>query len=175
MSRYLLPLVAVIIFVPVLWLGLHNDPRALPSQYIGKAAPRFALPQLKDPSKSISAANLQGQVSIVNIWATWCAGCRVEHQFLVQLSKRGDVPIFGINWRDNREEALRWLEQLDDPYVFSGFDGDGRVGIDWGVYGAPETFLISADGKVVYRHTGPLSWPIWQQDFVPKIAALATP
>ena len=174
MTRYLLPLIAVVVFVPILWLGLQNDPRELPSQYIGKAAPRFSLPVLTDSTKRISAANLQGQVSIVNIWATWCVGCRAEHDFLMALSRRGDVPIYGIDWRDKKQDALNWLQQLGDPYVLTGYDEDGRVGIDWGVYGAPETFLINADGKVVYRYTGPLSWPVWEQEFVPRIAALST-
>ena len=171
MNRFILPLVAAVVLIPILVLGLRSDPTALPSPYIGKPAPEFELPTLKDPAKTIGTANLRGQMSIVNIWATWCVGCRAEPQFLVELSEEGSIPIYGINWRDNRQNALNWLAQLGDPYVAPGFDADARVGIDWGAYGAPETFLVNADGIVLYRFTGPLSWPIWEQEFVPLIAA----
>jgi cytochrome c biogenesis protein CcmG/thiol:disulfide interchange protein DsbE len=110
-------------------------------------------------------------MALVNVWATWCGGCRQEHGFLMQLARSGAIPIYGINWRDNRPEALRWLEQLGDPYEFSAFDADGRVGIDWGVYGAPETFLVSPEGIVLHKHLGPLNAAIWQEDFVPLIEA----
>ena len=173
MNRFILPLVGVVILIPILILGLQSDPSLLPSQYIGKPAPVFDLPTLKDPTKRISTADLSGQVSLVNIWATWCAGCRAEHAFLMQLHSQGSIPIYAINWRDNRPEALKWLGQIGDPYVASGFDEDGRVGIDWGVYGAPETFLINKDGHVVYRFTGPLNRGSWEQEFVPRIAELS--
>ncbi len=172
MSRYLLPLVAVVLSIPIFVLGLRSDPSELPSQYIGKPAPEFDLPTLKDPSLSFGSADLVGQVSVLNIWATWCVGCRAEHEFLMQLSQEGSTPIYSINWRDNRADALRWLKQLGDPYIASGYDEDGRVGIDWGVYGAPETFLLSAEGTVIYRFTGPLTWDLWNQEFVPRIAEL---
>lgn len=170
MNRYLLPLIAVVLFIPILWLGLQSDPTALPSPYIGKAAPEFDLPTVNDPAARIRTHDLLGQVSIVNIWATWCVGCRAEHAFLVELSEQGSVPIYGINWRDNRPDALNWLRQLGDPYEASAFDTDGRVGIDWGAYGAPETFLVNAAGTVLYRFTGPLNRPLWEQEFVPRIA-----
>jgi cytochrome c biogenesis protein CcmG/thiol:disulfide interchange protein DsbE len=172
MNRYLVPLVGVLILIPFLMLGLGSDPSVLPSQYIGKPAPEFSLPTLQDPTKTFSTADLKGQVSLVNIWATWCGGCRTEHGFLMELARSNTIPIYAIDWRDNREEALQWLEQLGNPYVASGFDEDGRVGIDWGAYGAPETFLISAEGKVVYRFTGPLNRASWDQEFVPRIAEL---
>lgn len=172
MNRYLLPLIGVLVLIPIMILGLQSDPSELPSQYIGKPAPQFELPTLKDPSRNISTADLKGQVSLVNIWATWCAGCRAEHQFLMALSREGSIPIYAINWRDERQKALAWLEQLGDPYVASGFDADGRVGIDWGAYGAPETFLINAEGQVVYRFTGPLNRALWDEEFVPRIAEL---
>lgn len=171
-TRYLLPLFAVIIMIPILYLGLQNDPSELPSQYIGKPAPEFDLPTLKHPDRNISTASLRGQVSLVNIWATWCGGCRAEHDFLMQLHDEDTIPIYAINWRDDRPKALKWLQQLGDPYVASGFDEDGRVGIDWGVYGAPETFLVNGEGHVVYRFTGPLDRRSWEQEFVPRIAEL---
>jgi cytochrome c biogenesis protein CcmG/thiol:disulfide interchange protein DsbE len=172
MNRFLLPLVAVVVFIPILILGLGSDPSELPSQYIGKPAPEFSLPTLKDPSKTFSTADLKGQVSLVNIWATWCGGCRTEHPFLMELSRTNTIPIYAIDWRDNRPEALNFMNQLGNPYVASGFDEDGRVGIDWGAYGAPETFLINAEGMVVYRFTGPLNRALWEQEFVPRIAEL---
>ena len=173
MNRFVLPLLAVVILIPVLVLGLRSDPSALPSTYIGKPAPVFELPTLKDPTAKFATLDLHGRTSIVNIWATWCAGCRTEHQFLVELSRENNIPIYGINWRDSRSDALRWLVELGDPYTVSGFDGDARVGIDWGAYGAPETFLVNAEGIVIYRYTGPLSWQIWQREFLPRIDSLA--
>ena len=172
MNRFLLPLVAVVVFIPILILGLGSDPSELPSQYIGKPAPEFSLPTLKDPSKTFSTADLKGQVSLVNIWATWCGGCRTEHPFLMELSRTNTIAIYAIDWRDNRPDALNFMNQLGNPYVASGFDEDGRVGIDWGAYGAPETFLINAEGMVVYRFTGPLNRALWEQEFVPRIAEL---
>ncbi len=172
MTRYILPLVAVVILIPILILGLQSDPSALPSQYIGKPAPEFSLPTLMDPTQILSTADLKGQISLLNIWATWCGGCRTEHGFLMELSRTGDIPIYGIDWRDNRADAISFLNQLGNPYAASGFDGDGRVGIDWGAYGAPETFLINQEGFVVYRLTGPLNRLLWEQEFVPRIAEL---
>ena len=172
MNRYLLPLVAVAALIVFLVMGLrHGDPRALPSPFIGKPAPDFELPTLKNPDATISKEKMLGDYSLVNVWATWCVMCRQEHPFLMDLAASKAIPIYGINWRDNRPEALRWLEQLGDPYEFSAFDADGRVGIDWGVYGAPETFLIGPDGVVLHKHLGPLNAAIWQEDFVPLIEA----
>ena len=175
MNRYVLPLVGVLVCLPILMLGLREgrNPNELPSQYIGKPAPEFDLPTLKNPQKRLSNKDLVGQISLVNIWATWCVGCRQEHEFLMELYREGSVPIFAINWRDNKDDALIWLDQLGDPYVASGFDEDARVGIDWGVYGAPETFLINADGNVVFRYAGPLNRAIWDRDFLPRITEMA--
>jgi cytochrome c biogenesis protein CcmG/thiol:disulfide interchange protein DsbE len=172
MSRYVLPLVVVVVLIAFLVIGLtRGDPRALPSPYIGKPAPQFELPKLKDLSVTVGSKDLAGQVALVNVWATWCVQCRAEHQFLLDLEAEGSIPIYGINWRDTRAEALRWLQQLGDPYVASGFDVDGVVGIDWGVYGAPESFLVSADGVVLFKQLGPLNRQIWERDFVPLIAS----
>ncbi len=175
MSRYFLPLIAVLALLPILILGLREDRdlNLLPSQYIGKPAPEFDLPTLLDPAQRISNADLKGQVSLVNVWATWCVGCRAEHGFLMQLSETSDIPIYAINWRDNRPDAMNFLSQLGNPYVASGFDEDGRVGIDWGVYGAPETFLINVEGQVVYRFTGPLNSVSWEREFLPRIAEMS--
>ena len=170
MSRYVLPLIAVIALILFLVVGLNRgDPRALPSPFIGKPAPQFELTTLKDPSATIGSQDLEGNLALVNVWATWCVGCRAEHPFLLELAANDSIPIYGINWRDTRPEALRWIDQLGDPYIASGFDGSGRVGIDWGVYGAPETFLVSADGVVLHKHLGPLTKESWESDFVPLI------
>ncbi len=170
MSRYVLPLIAVVALISFLVVGLQRgDPRALPSPYIGKPAPQFELPTLDDPAVLIGSKDLEGDFALVNVWATWCVGCRSEHPFLMKLARDDSIPIYGINWRDTRPEALSWIQQLGDPYVASGFDETGRVGIDWGVYGAPETFLLDADGIVVHKHLGPLGREAWERDFVPLI------
>ncbi len=171
MVRYLAPLIAFAILIPVLMIGLTKDPSRLPSPLIGKPAPSFELPSLGEPARHVGTSDIAGKIALVNVWATWCVGCREEHGFLMQLAESGAVPVYGINWRDNRDDALRWLEQLGDPYEFTAFDQDGRVGIDWGVYGAPESFLVDANGVVVHKHLGPLNPENWQRDFVPLIRA----
>jgi cytochrome c biogenesis protein CcmG/thiol:disulfide interchange protein DsbE len=170
--RYLAPVLAFAVLLPVLIFGLSRDPSELPSPYIGKPAPTFELPSVLDPERTVSSRDYAGRYALVNVWATWCVGCRHEHDFLLELAERDEVPIYGLNWRDERSEAARWLTQLGDPYVASAYDADGSVGIDWGVYGAPETFLIGPDGTVLHKHLSPLTEEIWQRDFVPKIAAL---
>ena len=169
MNRYVLPVAAVLVLIPVLIVGLTRDPSRLPSPYLDKPAPQFDLPSLTNPAERVGSASYAGRLALVNIWATWCVGCREEHPFLMDLAARDIVPIYGINWRDNRDAALRWVQQYGDPYVASGFDHDGRVGIDWGAYGAPETFLIDPNGIVVHKHIGPLSEAAWQRDFMPLI------
>ena len=169
MLRYLAPVLVFAIMIPVFVVGLSRDPSRLPSPYIGKAAPQFELPTLADPQKTVGSADYAGEIALVNVWATWCVGCRQEHAFLMKLAAENGVPIYGLNWRDRRDDALDLLGKMGDPYVASAFDADGRVGIDWGVYGAPETFLIAADGTVLHKHISPLTQAIWDSDFVPKI------
>ncbi len=170
MVRYWLPVAAFIVLLGFLMFGLTRDPNELPSPYIGKPAPDFSLPSLLEPEQTVSPSDYAGDMALINVWATWCVGCRQEHGFLLELARRDTIPIYGLNWRDNRDEAIRWLRELGDPYVASGYDGDGRVGIDWGVYGAPETFLVDSDGTVLHKHLGPLSDAIWARDFVPLIS-----
>jgi cytochrome c biogenesis protein CcmG/thiol:disulfide interchange protein DsbE len=169
--RYLLPIAAFGILIPVFIIGLQRDPSELPSPYIGKPAPAFALPSLQDPDVTVSSDGYAGRIALLNVWATWCVGCRHEHDFLLTLAEREDIPIYGLNWRDDREQALLWLQQLGNPYVASAFDQDGSVAVDWGVYGAPETFLIGPDGIVLHKHLSPLTEAVWQRDFLPKIEA----
>ncbi len=174
MLKYVLLIAAFVGLVVVFSIGLTRDPSALPSTYIGEPTPVFDLPELRDPGRRVSNETLAGQMSLVNVWATWCVGCRQEHGFLMELARSGRIPIYGINWRDNRSDALRWLDQYGDPYEMSGFDADGRAGIDWGVYGAPETFLVDGNGVVLHKHLGPLDAAAWQRDFEPKLNAPGT-
>ena len=148
MWKYSAPVVifALLILMFVKGLDPERDVNALPSPFLGKPAPQFELPSLTDPSKTVSNANFGNDMALVNVWATWCVGCRQEHDFLLQLAESGSIQMFGLNWRDNQVEAQRWLQELGDPYVDTAYDEDGRAGINWGVYGAPETFLVGPDG-----------------------------
>ncbi|MGI9220049.1 MAG: DsbE family thiol:disulfide interchange protein [Woeseiaceae bacterium] len=171
-TKFLWPLVAFLLLVGVFVIGLQKDPSRIPSPLVDNPAPVFSLPSLQDPEVMVGSATYENQIVLVNIWATWCVGCRQEHDFLMDLAEEDVVPIFGLNWRDNRPDALQWLEKLGDPYMASAFDPDGRVGIDWGAYGAPETFLVDQNGVVVHKHFAPLTREIWDSDFVPLIQQL---
>ena len=173
MIRFMAPLVAFGLLILVFIKGLdpERNLNELPSPFLGKPAPQFDLPKVKAPDERVASADYEGEVVLVNFWATWCVGCRQEHDFLMEIARSGVIPIYGIDWRDQREPALEWLNVLGDPYVASGFDGDATTGIDWGVYGAPETYLIGKDGTVLYKHLGPLSRPIWEAEFMPLIEA----
>lgn len=173
MARYIALIVAFLLLVGVFIVGLQQDPRQLPSTFIGKPAPAFDLPALRNPGERVTEKILVGKPTLFNVWATWCVGCRQEHGFLMELSTSNAIPIVGLNWRDDRSAALQWLQQYGDPYVVTAFDVDARVGIDWGVYAAPETFLVSPEGTVVHKHLGPLNPVIWQRDFEPLIQAMA--
>ena len=172
-NRFLVPAGVFLIFIGIFVVGLTKDPSRIPSPLVNNPAPEFALPSLQDAAVQVGSANYAGQIVLVNIWATWCPGCRQEHDFLVELANEGIIPIFGLNWRDNRPDALQWLQVLGDPYIASAFDVDGRVGIDWGAYGAPETFLVDASGIVIHKHIAPLTREIWERDFIPLIAQQA--
>ncbi|MGA8206237.1 MAG: DsbE family thiol:disulfide interchange protein [Woeseiaceae bacterium] len=167
--RAFIPVLAFAALVVLLSLGLREDPSRLPSPFIGKPAPRLDLPTLADSSKRITNADFAGKTVLVNVWATWCVSCRDEHRFLLELAKSKAIPIYGINWRDTSAEAKNWLQQLGNPYTEIGEDRDGRAGIDWGVYGAPESFLIGSNGKVLHKQIGPLDQQNWERDFVPLI------
>ncbi len=167
--RYLIPIGLFGVLVAFFFIGLRLDPSEVPSPLIGKPAPVFDLPELKDLSQRVSNADLSGRPTLLNVWATWCGGCRQEHEMLLQLAEQGGVPIYGLNYRDERTGALRWLEQLGDPYVAVAYDPDGSGSLDWGVYGAPETFLIDPDGVVVYKHLGPMTPSAWREEFMPRM------
>ncbi|GMW05864.1 MAG: hypothetical protein AMXMBFR8_06610 [Nevskiales bacterium] len=171
MTRFLLPVVALVVLVGFLAVGLKRDPTYVPSPLIGKPAPDFSLPRLDDPGRTLTRSDLLGDVSLVNVWATWCVGCRQEHPFLLELSTQSGVRMFGLNWKDDPDLARQWLQQLGNPYTAVGKDQDGRVAIDWGVYGAPETFLLDASGTILYKHIAPLTAEVWQKEFLPRIRA----
>lgn len=170
--RFLIPLFLFIVMVAFLAVGLKLDPREVPSPFIGKPAPAFNLPQLSDFGKSISNMDLQGQVSLLNVWASWCVSCKQEHPFLMKLAKQNILPIYGLDYKDEREAGLGWLKHFGNPYTASGFDADGKVGIEWGVYGVPETFVIDKKGVIRHKHTGPITEDSWQQTLLPLIIQL---
>lgn len=170
--RYLVPLALFALLAAFLYRGLSLDPKLVPSPLIGKPAPSFSLPTLKNPEARLSNTDLEGKVWIMNIWATWCSACRAEHEVLLRLAETGLVSIYGLNYKDNRPDALRWLTQLGNPYVANAFDAEGRVGIDWGVYGAPETFLIDKQGIVRYKHIGPLTTDVVDNEILPLVREL---
>lgn len=163
-ARYVIPLVVFIALAALLAVGLTLDPRKVPSPLIDKPVPQFALPQLHEPEKKFAPAELQGKVWLLNVWASWCVSCRAEHEVMKKLAKDG-VLLVGLNYKDERSDAQLWLSKLGDPYRLSAYDRDGRVGIDFGVYGVPETFLIDGAGRIRYKHIGPVS----EQDAVEKI------
>jgi cytochrome c biogenesis protein CcmG/thiol:disulfide interchange protein DsbE len=170
--RFLVPLAIFIVLAAFLYRGLSLDPKKVPSPLVGKPMPEFSLPRLKNPAASISDTDIKGKVSILNIWATWCVSCRAEHEVLLLLAKSGKVDIYGLNYKDERAKAQQWLVQLGDPYVANAFDADGRTGIDWGVYGAPETFIMDRQGIIRHKHIGPLTIEILNEQILPLIEEL---
>lgn len=170
--RYLIPLVLFVGLVAFLAIGLNRDPHEVPSPLINKAAPSFQLAQLHEPDKKFSAEEMRGKVWLLNVWASWCVSCREEHPLLVELSKTKAVPIYGLNWKDQREDALSWLSQLGNPYVLSVSDLEGRVAIDYGVYGAPETYVIDKNGVIRDKFIGPMDADVMKNRILPKVAEL---
>ena len=170
----LMPLLLFAGVVVLLAIGLTRDPREVPSPLIGKAVPVFALPHVKGRALGLSSGDLTGEVSLVNVFASWCAACRDEHPVLMNLQREGFVPIHGLNYKDRPEDAARWLDTLGDPYARTGADLDGRVAIDWGVYGVPETFVVDRDGRIAYKHIGPVTPEVLDQKLRPLISRLRT-
>jgi cytochrome c biogenesis protein CcmG/thiol:disulfide interchange protein DsbE len=170
--KYLLPLVLFIGLVVFLAIGLTRDPREIPSPLVNKPAPAFTLPLLSEPGRNFSSAEMRGKVWLLNGWASWCAACQDEHQLLVQLSKTGIVPIYGLNYKDERRDALAWLGELGNPYTLSFSDTEGRVGIDYGVYGVPETFVIDKEGIIRYKQIGPVTEEALRTKILPLVREL---
>jgi len=171
-KKLLIPLAVFVVLVGFLLVGLWRDPREVPSPLIGKAAPPFVLAELHQPAKTLGPADLKGQVWLLNVWASWCVSCREEHPLLVELGKSKLVPIIGLNYKDEPAAGMRWLSQNGDPYNVSVVDRDGRVGIDWGVYGVPETFVVDKAGVIRYKHIGPVTVEALQKTILPLVQKL---
>ncbi len=171
-ARYAVPLAIFVVLVAFLGIGLKLDPRLVPSPLVDKAAPTFTLPRLDDPATRIGPDDLRGRVWLLNVWASWCVSCRVEHPILVELARRGDIAIVGLNYKDEQAAAREWLQRYGDPYLMSVVDADGRVGIDWGVYGVPETFVIDKRGTIRFKHIGPVDQSIVEEQLIPLVREL---
>lgn len=170
--KFLLPLGVFFGLVVFLALGLKLDPKEVPSPLIDKSAPEFSLTQLDTPSRIIRRDDLLGKVWMLNVWASWCVACRQEHPLLVEFSQRKLLPIYGLNYKDERNDGLKWLARFGNPYDASLYDRDGRVGIDWGVYGVPETFIVDRQGIVRFKHIGPLTPEIVRLRIEPLVRQL---
>jgi cytochrome c biogenesis protein CcmG/thiol:disulfide interchange protein DsbE len=168
----LLPLALFIVLVGFLLVGLRRDPHEVPSPLINKSAPEFQLPQLQQATATFSAREMRGKVWLLNFWGTWCVACRDEHPLLVQYAKTAVVPIYGVDYKDERAAALQWLNEFGNPYTLTAFDVDGRVSIDYGVYGAPESYLIDRNGVIRFKQIGPITEDVWQNKIVPLVKEL---
>lgn len=172
MTQKLIPLVIFIILIVFLGIGLTRDPSLVPSPLIDKQLPEFSLEQVKNMDETLSSVDLQGQVSLLNVWASWCVACRSEHPVLLKLARSGLVNIYGLNYKDRREDAIRWLDHYGDPYTTSAYDHTGKIGIEYGVYGVPETFVIDKKGFIRYKHIGPVTDDILEKKILPLIEQL---
>ncbi len=172
MKRYLLPLAAFLLLTGFLAVGLGLKPRELPSPLVNRPAPSFDLPTLAAAERRMSPQDLRGQVWLLNVWASWCTACREEHAAMVELAKSGTVPIYGLNYKDRRDDAVGWLTRFGNPYVASLADVDGRVGIDYGVYGVPETFVIDREGVIRGKLVGPLTADSYREVIQPLLRRL---
>lgn len=172
MWKFLLPVIAFVGLLVLFAVGLNpkRDLHYLPSPLIGKPAPEFTLTDVLDPNRTVSNRSLAGHVYVFNVWATWCAACRDEQHTLLEIAQQHVVPILGLDWNDDRARAQEWLRELGDPYSGVGFDQDGRVAINWGVYGAPETYLVDRKGRIVFKHIAPMTMQVWDRQFLPRIA-----
>jgi cytochrome c biogenesis protein CcmG, thiol:disulfide interchange protein DsbE len=172
MMRYLMPLVAFMVLAIFLFAGLSLNPRQVPSPLIDKPAPEFELNHLHEPEKVMSSKDNIGKVWLLNVWASWCVACRDEHPLLVQLANSGLVPVYGLNYKDESTVALQWLRQYGDPYAVSVVDPEGRVGIDYGVYGVPETYIIDKQGIIRHKQIGPVTVKSMEETIIPLIIEL---
>ncbi len=174
--RYLLPLGIFVLLLAVLIVGLVRAPEKdiIPSPLIGKSAPQFSLPSLFSGRSPVSSEQFKGHWTLVNVWGSWCVSCRIEHPQLLTIHQQAQIPIIGIDWNDEEGDARDWLDQLGNPYSAVGVDRDGRVAIDWGVYGAPESFLINPSGQVVYKQVGVITPEVWQREFLSRIGPAAS-
>ncbi|MEM6638855.1 MAG: DsbE family thiol:disulfide interchange protein [Pseudomonadota bacterium] len=168
--RSALPALVTLALIILFAAGLkRGDPGEITSPFLGKPAPALDMADLFAPETRISGTELSGSAYVLNVWGTWCRECYREHETLLQIARQNTVPLIGLNWRDDRARALAYLQQYGDPFARVGSDPNGRNAIDWGVYGAPETFLIDADGVVLHKHIGPITWSIWERDFLSRL------
>lgn len=172
MNRFVIPLVGFAALVGLLAIGLKLDPHAVPSPLIDKPAPAFSVPQLRDPQAQLSERSLHGKVALLNVWASWCGVCREEHPLLVELAQQRKLPIYGLDYKDDAGDAVRWLARLGDPYTAIGFDAQGQVGLDYGVYGVPETYVLDRRGVIRYKHIGPITREVLDDTLLPLIERL---
>lgn len=172
MMRFILPFVVFVVLAAFLFVGLNLNPREVPSPLIDKPAPAFTLPQLHEPAKQFSPADMKGKVWLLNVWASWCVSCREEHPVLMELASRNIVPIYGLDYKDKNEDAELWLKKGGDPYVLSVSDAEGRIGIDYGVYGVPETYVIDKQGVIRYKQIGPVTEQSLNEKILPLVAEL---
>ena len=170
--KFIIPLAIFAGLVAFFAVGLTRDPREVPSPFIGKAAPEFKLQQLQDAQATFTPQDMRGKVWLLNVWASWCVSCRVEHPLLVEMSKRHVVPIIGLNYKDRRDEGREWLAKFGNPYAVSAYDVDGLVGIDYGVYGVPETFVIDKQGVIRYKQIGPITPEALEKTILPLVKKL---
>ncbi|MBM3384369.1 MAG: DsbE family thiol:disulfide interchange protein [Betaproteobacteria bacterium] len=172
MKKALIPLALFLVIAGFLFAGLDLKPREVPSPLVGKVAPDFELPVLHQPDRLFKPADMKGKPWMLNVWASWCVVCRDEHPVLVALAKQDLIPILGLNYKDQPEDAKRWLKQFGDPYLFSVMDAEGRIGIDYGVYGVPETYLIDRAGVIRFKHIGVLTPEIVAGKILPLLKAM---
>lgn len=170
--RLFLPLLVFALIGALLFTGLGRDPDLVPSPLIGKPVPEFTLPLLEQPERQLSRSDLVGRPFLLNVWGSWCYACQVEHDALTRLAQSGKIPVYGLNYKDRREDALRWLGQFGNPWQFHLYDPEGRVSMDFGVYGAPETYVVDAEGTIRYKHIGPLTDRIIAEQILPLVERL---
>jgi cytochrome c biogenesis protein CcmG/thiol:disulfide interchange protein DsbE len=167
MNKFVIPLAIFVALLAFLFVGLRLNPREVPSPFIGKPAPAFELTELQEPDKRFARRDMDGKVWLLNVWASWCVACREEHPILVEFSKQKILPVVGLNYKDKPEDAKAWLKQFGNPYTLSVVDQDGRVGIDYGVYGVPESFLIDRKGVIRYKQIGPITPEALEKKILP--------
>lgn len=173
MIRFVLPLLLLLALAGVLWLGLGLDPERIPSPLIGKPAPAFELPDLHQPDESVTEAAISAEgVALFNVWASWCPPCLDEHPLFMRLAEQDEVPVIGLSYRDQLEAARAWLERHGNPYRRVAVDAEGRTGIDWGVYGVPETYVVDAEGIIRYKHAGPIDEVLLENEIMPLVREL---
>ena len=169
---FALPIIVALLLGSLFYWGLSNSTDDLPSTLIGKQVPDFDLPPVQGRTLGLSDDSLRGEVSLVNVFASWCVACREEHPLFMALKASGAVPLHGLNYKDRPQDAAEWLDTLGDPYTRTGADLDGRVAIDWGVYGVPETFVVGADGTIAYKHVGPVTPDVLNETIMPLVQEL---